>query len=202
MVDIDPFLTVGIDAQAMRLLDLFLLHCLLSDSAPDTPHELANISRNQHRVAACGREPNIELCRNGEQRALADWGLELVDAFAPIAQALDAAHGAQAYQDVLSDAEAALRDAAATPSARVLRAMHEDFGDSYVAFAAAQSQCHRDALLRAPLAPETERSYARMSVESLAAQRRIESADRIPFETYRRQYISQDLLDGAQLRSA
>ena len=80
--------------------------------------------------------------------------------------------------------------------------MHEDYGDSYVAFAAAQSKQHRDALLRAPLAPETERRYARLTAESIVAQRRIEAADRVPFETYRRQYIAQDLLGGAQLRSA
>jgi len=202
LVDIDPFLPVGIDARAMRLLDVFLLHCLLGDSPPDTPDEIANISRNQHRVAAFGREPGLRLCHDGEQRALADWGLELIDAFAPIAEALDAAHRSESYRGVLSDAEAALRDVSATPSARVLRAMHEDYGDSYVAFAAAQSQRHRDALLRAPLAPETERRYARMTAESIAEQRRIEAADKVPFETYRRQYISQDLLGGAQLRSA
>ncbi|HUJ85915.1 MAG TPA: glutamate--cysteine ligase [Burkholderiales bacterium] len=202
LVDIDPFLAVGIDARAMRLLDLFLLHCLLSDSPPDTADEIANISRNQHRVAAYGREPGLQLCRDGAQRPLADWGLELVDAFAPIAAALDAAQRGEIYRAVLSQAAAALRDASSTPSARVLRAMREDFGDSYVAFAAAQSQRHRDALLRAALAPETERRYALMAAESLAEQRRIEAADRIPFETYRRQYIAQDLVGGAQLRSA
>ncbi len=202
LVDIDPFVAVGIDARAMRLLDIFLLHCLLADSPPDAPDELANISRNQHRVAARGREPGLQLCRNGEQRTLADWGRELIDSFAPIAEALDAAHRGRDYRDVLSDAGAALRDASTTPSARVLRAMHDDFGDSYVAFAAAQSQRHRDTLRRAPLAPETERRYARLAAESLASQRRIEAADRVPFETYRQAYISRDLVGGTQLRSA
>jgi glutamate--cysteine ligase len=201
-VDIDPFLPVGIDARAMRLLDVFLLHCLLSDSPPDTPHEIANVSRNQHRVATFGREPDLTLCRGGEQRRLADWGRELIDAFAPIAEALDAAHRDRSYLEVLSDAEAALRDASLTPSARVLRAMHDDHADSYVAFAAAQSRRHRDALLRAPLAPETERRYARLTAESIAEQRRIEAADRVPFETYRQQYLAQDLVNGSQLRSA
>ena len=187
----------------MRLLDVFLLHCLLADSPPDNPDEIANISRNQHQVAAFGREPGLQLCRSsGEQRTLADWGLELVEAFAPIAEALDAAHRNQIYSDVLSDAEAALRDASATPSARVLRAMHDGFGDSYVAFAAAQSHRHRDALLRAPLAPETEQRYAHLAAASIAEQRRIESSDSVPFETYRREYIAQNLVGGAQLRSA
>jgi len=201
-VDIDPFLAVGIDARAMRLLDVFLLHCLLSDSPPDTPQEIANISRNQHRVAAFGRQPGLQLCRNGEQQELAKWGLELLDECAPIAQALDGAHRGGAYREALSGARDALRDASATPSARVLRAMHDGFGDSYVAFAAAQSQRHRDALLHGPLAPETEQRYARMAAESVSAQRRIEASDSVPFETYRQQYLSQDLVSGLQLRSA
>ena len=40
-MDLDPFEPVGIDAGTMRFLDVFLLHCLLSDSPPDTPDEIA-----------------------------------------------------------------------------------------------------------------------------------------------------------------
>ena len=40
LMDLDPFEAVGINAQTMRLLDVLLLHCLLSDSPPDTPAEI------------------------------------------------------------------------------------------------------------------------------------------------------------------
>ncbi len=36
-MDLDPFVPVGIEPPTMRFIDLFLLHCLLSDSPPDTP---------------------------------------------------------------------------------------------------------------------------------------------------------------------
>jgi len=201
-VDIDPFLPVGIDARAMRLLDLFLLHCLLSDSPPDTPDEIACTLRNQHLVAGFGREPGLRLWDGGGQRPLTDWGLELVEALGPVAQALDAAHRVDAYRGVLAQAEAALRDPERTPSARVLRAMRERHGASYVAFAAEQSRRHREALLAAPLAPAVAQRYDSMARESFDEQRRIEAADSMPFEAYRRQYIAQDLIGGAQLRSA
>ena len=48
LMDLDPFENVGITAPTMRLLDIFLLHCLLSDSPPDTPQEIAEIKHNQH----------------------------------------------------------------------------------------------------------------------------------------------------------
>ena len=44
LMDLDPFETVGINAQTMRFLDVFLLHCLLSDSPDDTPQEIADLS--------------------------------------------------------------------------------------------------------------------------------------------------------------
>jgi len=35
----------------MRFIDVFLLHCLLSDSPSDTPQEIAELARNQHLTA-------------------------------------------------------------------------------------------------------------------------------------------------------
>ncbi|MBK5105650.1 MAG: glutamate--cysteine ligase, partial [Burkholderiales bacterium] len=71
---------------------------------------------------------------------------------------------------------------------------------SYLAFALTQSVRHRRALQDLPLSPEVEARYAAMAEESLAAQRRIEAADEVPFETYRQQYLSKDLLSGALLQ--
>jgi glutamate--cysteine ligase len=39
------------------MLDVFLLHCLMRASPPDTPDELAAIIRNKQRVAARGASP-------------------------------------------------------------------------------------------------------------------------------------------------
>ena len=60
-MDLDPFEPVGINATTMRFIDIFLLHCLLADSPPDTPDEIAALGRNQHRTAARGREPGLLL---------------------------------------------------------------------------------------------------------------------------------------------
>jgi glutamate--cysteine ligase len=66
LVDIDPFQPVGIDLPQMRLLDVFLLHCLLSDSPPDSPQEIAAMARNQRRIAERGRDPQLRLHRTAE----------------------------------------------------------------------------------------------------------------------------------------
>ena len=90
-MDLDPFEPVGIAAGTMRFLDLFLLHCWLTDSPNDTPDELGALARNQHRTASAGREPGLKLERRGGEVLLRDWGRELLTEFAPIAAKVDAA---------------------------------------------------------------------------------------------------------------
>ena len=200
-MDIDPFCPIGITAATIRFLDVFLLHCLLSDSAADTPEEIAALSRDRHRVAERGRDPNIRLAWRGEELTLAEWGEELLHECGPIAAALDNVHRGNAYRDVLSAAGAALRNPSATPSARILREMEQSYDRSHLRFALDQSVRHRSDLLELPLAAAAGARYARMAGESLAAQRQIEARDTVPFEIYRQQYLSQDLLGGVRLRS-
>ena len=200
-MDNDPFCPIGIAADTMRFLDMFLLHCLLSDSPPDTPEEIAAISRNQHDVAERGRDADIRLHRRGQESGLAEWGTDLLGEFQPIAAALDTAHRTSAYRDSLSAAAAALRDSSATRSARMLAEIELTHDKSYVAFALTQSLRHRHTLQDLPLPAEVKARYARMAEDSLTAQRKIEAADSIPFETYRQQYLSKDLLSGSLLRS-
>src|SRR3954471_769330 len=110
LLDLNPFVPIGITLQNVRFLDIFLLHCLLSDSPPDTPAEIAALGRNQHRTASHGREPGLMLERDGAEVALTEWGSDLLKAFVPIAAMLDAAHGTTDYSDALRSSQALLQD--------------------------------------------------------------------------------------------
>jgi len=198
-MDLDPFCPAGIAADTMRFLDIFLLHCALSESPPDSPQEIAILSRNQHRVAERGRDPGLMLNRMGSEVSLAAWGTEILDACGPIARALDAARGGDAHRKALSAATQALGDPSLTSSARVLRELHDIHNRSYLAFAQARSVQYRGYFLELPFPPEIQTRYLRMAQDSLAEQRDIEAADRIPFETFREQYLSQDLLSGLRI---
>ena len=194
LMDLDPFAPVGITAATMRVLDVFLLHCLLSDSPPDTPQELAAIARNKLRAAQRGREPGLTLTRGSQEVGLFEWGGQVLAECEPIAAALDAAHGGAAYRDALGAAVAALRDPGMLPSARVLQTMAREYDNSYVRFVMALSLAHRKTVMDLPFPSDLVERFTRMARESLAEQRAIEAADRVPFETYRRQYLSPELL--------
>jgi glutamate--cysteine ligase len=194
LMDLDPFEPVGINARTMRFLDVFLLHCLLSDSPSDTPQEIAELKHNQHNTAARGRQPGLLLKRGGQKVSLTSWGAEVLAQCAPIAAALDAAHGDTQYSDTLAAAEAALLNPASLPSARVLAAMEKDHDNSFVAFTRARSAQTKEALLGLSFSSEQQAAFEALTRESVAEQKKIEASDTMPFEIYRQQYVSPERL--------
>ena len=189
-MDLDPFVPVGIAAPTIRFLDVFLLHCLLADSPPDTPEEIAELGRNQHRTASHGREPGLRLERRGVQVALVDWAAELLAECEPLALALDKAHGGGEHTAALDAAHAALRAPDTLPSARALATLQQDFGGSYTAFIRAQSEQTRNHLLALPWGVAAQAEFEAMAHESVAQRHAMEAADTVDFEAYRQDYLS------------
>ena len=193
-MDLDPFEPVGINAQTLRFLDVFLLHCLLQDSPPDTPAEIAELGRNQHHTAAHGREPGLRLERGGQAVLLADWAHELLAECVPIAQALDAAHHSTAQSDAYSAAVAAAQAALARPStlpsARVLAAIENDFDLRYTAFIRHQAEATRSQMLALPWPAEQQANFEAMAAVSWRRQQALEAEDTVDFETFRQHYTS------------
>jgi glutamate--cysteine ligase len=197
-MDLDPFAAIGITAGTARFLDVFLLHCLLTDSPPDTPREIEAIGRNKQLVAARGREPGLRLDRNHQLVELREWAGQVLAECKPIAAALDTAlepaGGGSAHDGALSAAVGALDDPASLPSARVLSEMQQHYEGSYFHFALAYSLRHRGALQAEPFPASVETRFAGMAEESIEKQRKIEAADKVPFEKYRQQYLSHESL--------
>jgi len=190
LMDLDPFEPVGIHAQTLRFLDVFLLHCLAGDSPPDTAQEIAAMARNQHRVAERGREPGLMLERGDASVALTDWAAEILAGLHPIAAQLDQAHGSTDYSAAVQAAGAALADSSLLPSARVLQAITGQYQGSFIEFARSQSAQTRQAMLDAPLSAAVVQALEQECRDSAQRQRDIEAADTMPFDVYLREYLS------------
>src|SRR6266487_304726 len=189
-MDRDPFSAVGITADTIRFLDIFLLHCLLTESPTDSRQEIEAVGRNKVRGAGRGREGGLRLDRDGKMVELREWGSEVLAECAPIAAALDSAHGGTAYRAALAAAAKAVEHPESLPSARVLAEMRERHENSYSRFGLARSLEHAKALKSEPLPAEVEARFARLAEESIRKQKEIEAADRVDFETYRQKYLS------------
>ncbi len=194
LMDLDPFEPVGINAQTMRFLDAFLLHCLFTSSPPDTPTEIAALARNQHLVAERGREPGLLLERGEAQVALTEWAAELLEEMEVFARRLDADQGGTHHIDALLSARQALAHPDTLPSARVLEAVKAQPNGSFVAFVRGQSKAIKQQMLASALAPEVEQRFAALAQRSVQDQRALEAADTLDFDDYLRAYLSPDSL--------
>jgi glutamate--cysteine ligase len=189
LMDLDPFEPVGINAQTMRFLDVFLLHCLQTDSPPDSSAEIVALSHNQQAVAERGRQPGLMLERGTTQIALKDWGHTIVEEMRPLAQQLDAAHGGALYAQALDAAVQGLDQPDTLPSARVLEVMQKDFNGSFVAFVRAQSERLKRDTLAAPVSADKSERFKVLAEASWADQNKIEAADTMPFDVYLKTYL-------------
>ena len=199
LMDLNPFHAIGIDESTIRFLDIFLMHCLLSDGPADTPAEIVVLARNQLLVARQGRDPNLLLTRNGDSLSPAAWGTELLGEYEPIAGALDAAHSTSAYTDALAAAAAALAQSSKTPSARVLQEMAEKYSNAFRRFGLNRSLQYKKDLLALPWSDADETRFRKAADDSLREQKRIEDADSMPFEIYRQHYLSRDRLKARRI---
>jgi glutamate--cysteine ligase len=193
-MDLDPFVPAGIAPSTMRMIDVFLLHCLLDDSPLDSPNEIAELGRNQQRVAARGREPGLKLERGGVEVLMTDWLREILTECGPIAAWLDAHEGTDAHAQALAAARAAVLAPDTLPSARVLAEMREQHDGSHDAFVRAHALRTRAHMLALDLPANVAAHMAELAEESLAEQARIEAADTMPFEIYRQQYLAPERL--------
>lgn len=193
-MDLDPFEPVGINADTMRVIDLFLLHCLLSHSPDDSPEEIARLARNQDLTAARGREPGLRLESADGDRPLIEWAQSLLGECSPIAGQVDRALGGTAYAAALEATLATLAQPRRLPSARVLETMARDFEQAYTDFVRAQSNHARATSLALPFPADLARHFEALAAQSLLDQQRLEADDRLPFEAYRQQYLAPERL--------
>lgn len=189
-VDVSPFTPLGIDAAQIRFLDTFLLHCLLSDSPPCDDAEQAEYTGNLEAVVNRGREPGLQLKRDGALLALQEWAEALLNEMAPIANLLDGAHESSDYTESLQLQRDKVADPERTPSARVLREMRErDL--PYFRLAKAYSEQWAGEFRDSPLDDATAARFAAEAERSLAAQRDIEESDDVSFEQYLKSFFDQ-----------
>jgi glutamate--cysteine ligase len=191
-LDLNVFDPVGINQNAMRFTEAFLIYCLLEESPLFDDRLWEEATNNHTRTATDGRSPDFHLVRNGRKQTLKDWAREIMQDVAEVARLIDASEGGDAYlQSVLAQARL-VEDPDATPSARVLQDLKQS-QSGFFQFAMAGARGHK-AYFDSLVAPERHRldiyeNEARLSIEK---QKEIEATDALSFEDYLANYYSQD----------
>ncbi len=175
-LDIDPFEPCGITVETARFLDAYLLMCALSDAPGLPPSAYAEANANFGSVTLEGRKPGLMLTRDGAAISMRDWADELMEPIEAAARALDAIEGGDAYVRAVAPQRAKLADPDATPAARVLRTMRER-GQSFLAFALAQSEAHAAHFRARPPEADALQAARALAERSLLEQAELERRD-------------------------
>jgi glutamate--cysteine ligase len=181
---------VGLDDTQMRSLDTFLLYCLLQDSPACNDDEQLVQNANLKAVVNTGRQPGLQLNNGSDDISMVEWANALLDAMRPIAEMLDTAHDSDDYIASLDCQLGKIADPELTPSARILKEMHDKklpFFRLAMAYSEKWAQYFRERTLSA----DVQIAFEEEAQRSLLAQRDIEASDDISFKHYLDNFFSQ-----------
>jgi glutamate--cysteine ligase len=189
-LDVSAFDPVGVNQHKLRFLEAFAALCLLKESAPIQSGEEAALDRNHLTVARRGREPGLELAREGRGVPMVQWAAELLESMEGICELLDHGDPSRPYAQSLATQAAKVHDVSRTPSARLLKELEES-EESFFDLALRMSRAHKAYFLEL-YTPNPERlsELAGEAQQSLEQQRAIEAAEKESFEEYVARYFS------------
>ncbi len=189
-LDVSAFDPVGVNQNKLRFLEAFLALCVLKESAPLEPSEQLEYDANHVIVAREGRRPDLLLRREGRDYPMRTWAREILDEMQGACELLDEGDDNKPYAAALAVQAAKVDDVALTPSARLLQEL-QTTGEPFFDLALRMSETHKSYFL--DLYPPNEqrlREFREEADESLHAQARVEASDRIPFEQYLHEYMT------------
>ncbi len=188
-LDVSAFDPVGVNQHKLRFLEAFMALCLLKASEPIDSSLESVLDENHLTVARRGREPGLELSREGRSVAMTGWAMELIDSMSGICELLDRGDPSRPYAQSLATQAAKIRDVRLTPSARLLAELQS--GESFFDLALRMSALHKDYFLDL-YTPNAERlkELAHEAVESREKQRALEARETDSFEEYLARYFA------------
>ena len=187
LLDINPYLPMGVDLAQLDFMDLLLAHCMLTDSPQHDDALCRVVSQNFKGTTESGRKPGFNLLRDEQSIALVDWAAELFAEFNDLASALDQIHGDDRYQRCLTELAPRITNPDLTPSGQLLSDLHRD-GTSFLAHHQALSDHHHRTCYNDPLQRETELALDRVAADSKEAFTKISSNSDDAFDEYLAQY--------------
>jgi len=189
-LDINVFDPCGINQNTMRFVEAFLIYCLLEDSAPFDDAGLEEVKSNQLETARRGRDPQLQLRRDGVAITLADWANQILEGVVAVAELVDSAEGGDRYVAAVNVARAMLVDSDTTPAARMLEELRTA-KCSFFDFALSASRGHRDYFASITALTDSRREeLANEARESILRQSDMEASDEIDLDDYLARYFA------------
>ncbi len=188
-LDLDISSPIGIHESTARFIELFLLGCLLEDSPLQNDNEQQINNLNQLAVANYGRQPDLNLIRNGESMSLKSWANLILEQLQPLAELLDSQSALPYYQQTLQLQQQLVDNSELTPSAQLLSQLTQN-PHCLDQFSLQISQ-HHAASFSQNLSVETQHYFQQLAQKSLQQQQQLESETQEDFDTFLQRYFTQ-----------
>ena len=188
-LDCDPFSTVGVNAEQIRFLDVYLLHCLLSASPDMTPEEYQQTEANLNKVVLSGRDPACTLSFGSAEKLLRDWANELFEELRAIADIFDNVHGSTLYTQAVAAQLAKVQNSDLTPSGRLLGQMLQTNTDNSV-LGKALAKEHEQQLRQRSYIEFDETRLAQEAMRSITQKQDMERQDEPAFADFLKTYFA------------
>lgn len=183
LMDLDPFEPLGISQTTVRFLDTFLLYCLLSETPDYNETHNSDVKANVTRAVLEGRNPDVKLQDQGQDRSLAEWADTVLTDMQNVAARLDEVIGTNVHTESLKTQHAKVHDSELTPSARILSQMQSE-SIPFFRFAMNQSLKHKQQHLSTEVSEELSDRFTAMAAKSVDDQVAIDNADAPNFDDY------------------
>ncbi len=185
-LDINTQLPLGIDAQQIHFLEVFLLFCLLEDSPIISTREQFEIDNNDQLVAHMGRKPGLQLRHQSKDIDISLWGEQLLERIKACAVLFGEMH-----QHSVEQIAKRIGNPELTPSAIALSQMRhqtQGFFDHTNTFAKRYRHAFKDREIN-----QAHFDYLDQQVKiSCQQQTQIERADSLSFDEYLQRYFAHE----------
>jgi len=189
-VDVNMFDPAGLSLEQVAMLELLMIFAWLGDAEALSADDMQRCSDNISTVAHYGRQPDLELKGpDGVAIKLKDWGLSILDSLSVVAEALDKHANDNLYVRALSVQINKFNDPDATPSAQVMRGIHD--AGSFNAFAMKQSHSQGSSLDLMPVDENLDGGLVQAVAKSIADAAKLEAASKGSFDDYLHDIMSQ-----------
>ncbi|MFT4633755.1 MAG: glutamate--cysteine ligase [Candidatus Pseudothioglobus sp.] len=183
LLDVNPYLPLGIDEPQMHFLDVFLLYCLLTESPEHHGALCDNVGLNVKAVVDNGQITSTMLQDIAAARSLKDWGTEILEGVMVVAKWLDQTNGGGDYASSVNAQFAKLTDTSNVPSVAMLDDMRASEMPFY-RFMLDQSLVHKTAFLAQPLSDVERQHFQELARISMLEHAELEATPEPAFDDY------------------
>lgn len=188
IMDLDPESAIGMTAETLYFIDVFLLYCMLRSDAPLSAEECHKLRTTQQEIALYGRDLERAFDFGDGPISLQQKADTVLADLAIVADFLAEHTNNPLYRQAVELQRSKLQQAENLPAARLLARCHQAQGYQKAMLALAKQQ--QADWLATPLTTELADSFARQAQASLAQQEQIEAADEVDFDQFLRDYLT------------